>query len=307
MQIINSLSRLETRPVKTPRGKIMRKPQSFSNTIEIRLSKSLKKALQERCLRTGESIDHVIQLALAEELDIEHHTIMQISTSTALVEGVYQGCVNIADIKKYGNFGLGTFDCLDGEGIMFEGEVWQAKEDGSVNKVPDHFLAPFWVMTNFEPKFRQLVAKVSSWEDLSKQIDAYRKSENIFFAIHLSGIFRSIDYRVACKTEAGTDLVTATKNQAMFHVEHCEGDLIGFWSPYYAKTLNIPGYHLHFLSKDKKHAGHVLDLAAENVQLEIGEQNYLKVALPESTAFLQADLSADPAEALAQAEMGKKK
>lgn len=242
---------------------------------------------------------------MADELDIEHHTVFQISTSTALVEGVYQGCVSIGEIKKHGNFGLGTFDSLDGEGIMLDGEVWQAKGDGSLNAVPDECLAPFWVMTNFKPELTQVLNTVTSWEDLCNQIDSYRKSENIFFSIHLTGIFTSIDYRVACKTKPGTDLVTATEQQAMFHLDEYEGDLIGFWSPYYAKTLNVPGYHLHFLSKDKQHGGHVLNLNAKKLSLEISEQTHLKVALPESSAFLQADLTADPADALAKAEMGK--
>ncbi|RUR12597.1 acetolactate decarboxylase [Legionella sp. km772] len=283
----------------------MPKRHPFSNICKTRISASLKQALEERCLRTGESVDHIIQTALAEELDVEHHTIFQISTSTALVEGVYQGCVSIAEIKQHGNFGLGTFDSLDGEGIMLQGEVWQAKGDGSLAKVADSTLAPFWVMTNFKPDRCESLNKVSCWENLCAQIDRHRNSENLFFSIHLSGVFHSIDYRVACKTSPGTDLVTATEQQALFHLEDCAGDLIGFWSPHYAKTLNVPGYHLHFLSKDKQHAGHVLDLKADKLDLELSEQNHLKVALPESNAFLQADLSADPAAALAKAEMGK--
>ena len=35
--------------------------------------------------------------------------------------------MTVAEIKKHGNFGLGTFDSLDGEGIMLDGEVWHAK------------------------------------------------------------------------------------------------------------------------------------------------------------------------------------
>lgn len=283
----------------------MLKPHSFSKIYKMKISQSLEKALLERCARTGESIAHVMQAALAAELDIEHHTIFQISTSTALVEGVYQGCVSIAEIKQHGDFGLGTFDSLDGEGIMFNGEVWQAKGNGTVQKVADTNLCPFWVMTHFKPDLSLNLKHIASWGTLCEQIDLARKSENIFFSIHLSGLFKSIDYRVACKTKPGIDLVTATQQQAMFHLEDCEGDLIGFWSPHYAKTLNVPGYHLHFLSKDRQHAGHVLALKAEHLYLELSEQNHLNVALPESTAFLQADLSTDPGAALAKAEMGK--
>ena len=42
------------------------------------------------------------------------------STCGALVQGDYQGCVTVGELLKHGDFGLGTFDGLDGEGIMLD-------------------------------------------------------------------------------------------------------------------------------------------------------------------------------------------
>jgi acetolactate decarboxylase len=92
--------------------------------------------LQERCRRSGESLDHGINCALAEALDLDHHTIYQISTSGALVQGAYSGCVRVGTLLQHGDFGLGTFDGLDGEGILLDGCCWQARSDGSVVKAP---------------------------------------------------------------------------------------------------------------------------------------------------------------------------
>ena len=45
--------------------------------------------------------------------------------------------MKVADIRRHGDFGLGTFDSLDGEGIMLDGRCWQARGDGSVIEAPD--------------------------------------------------------------------------------------------------------------------------------------------------------------------------
>lgn len=283
----------------------MKKHPHYGHIIHTRISSALWQALIERCERTGETLDHVIQSALATELDVNHHTLFQVSTSTALVQGIYNGCMSVAEIKKHGNFGLGTFDELDGEGIMLNGEVWHAKGDGSLALALDDELAPFWATTTFEPQTSHLLDSVSSWDNLCQQLDRLRTSQNIFTSICIKGIFKHIQYRVACKAEQGTDLVSATNNQSVFDLGDCKGTLLGFWTPQYAKTLNVPGYHLHFLSDDRKFGGHVLNVVANNLQLMLAEETDFKVALPESAEFLQADLSIDPAEALAKAEGAK--
>jgi acetolactate decarboxylase len=270
--------------------------------ISVNLSQSITQALQKRCDKTGETLDHVIQDALAKALGVEHHTLYQVSTSAALVQGVYRGCVSVGDIKAHGDFGLGTFDALDGEGLMLDGHVYQALGNGSVLEPADTAKAPFWVSTEFEADRTVTLDAVSSWEDLCSQIDQYRNSQNLFAAIRIDGVFEEIHYRVACKSAPGTDLVTATSHQAEFRLNHLRGTLLGFWSPSYAKTLNIPGFHLHLLSADRQHGGHVLGIKASNLKLQVMDANNLVLALPESPQFLAADLTSDPSVALSQAE-----
>ena len=113
-----------------------------SHAVALNLSNSLYSALLKRCTETGETFDHVVQEALAKSLGVEHHTLYQVSTSTALVQGVYQGCVTVGKIKTQGDFGLGTFDALNGEGLMLDGHVFQALGDGSVVEPPDSSSAP---------------------------------------------------------------------------------------------------------------------------------------------------------------------
>ena len=273
-----------------------------SRAVTLNVSDSLYAALQKRCADTGETFDHVVQDALAKALGVEHHTLYQISTSTALVQGVYQGCVTVGKIKAHGDFGLGTFDALNGEGLMLDGHVFQALGDGSVIEPPASSSAPFWVSTEFEADRSLTLESVDSWEDLCQQLDKFRNSQNLFSAIRIDGMFDLIHYRVACKSAPGTDLVTATSHQAEFTLHDVGGTLMGFWSPSYARTFNIPGYHLHLLSENHQHGGHVLGIKGRNLKLQIMDANNIVMALPESPQFLSADLSGDPSAALSKAE-----
>jgi acetolactate decarboxylase len=179
--------------------------------------------------------------------------------------------------------------------------------DGSVKEPADSASAPFWVSAEFEADRTITIDKVSSWEELCTHIDGLRRSENLFTAIRIDGLFEEIHYRVACRSAPGTDLVTATSHQAEFTLQNIQGSLIGFWSPVYARTFNIPGYHLHLLSSDHRHGGHILGIRANNLKLQVMDANQLTMALPESPGFLKADLSGDPSAALKKAEGAQSK
>jgi acetolactate decarboxylase len=58
----------------------------------------------------------------------------QTSLMSALLSGVYEGNTTIADLLTHGDFGLGTFNELDGELIAFSSEVYQLRADGSARK-----------------------------------------------------------------------------------------------------------------------------------------------------------------------------
>jgi acetolactate decarboxylase len=44
--------------------------------------------LEARSRQTGEPVAHIVMSSLADTLEIDHSTLFQVSTSTALVEGV---------------------------------------------------------------------------------------------------------------------------------------------------------------------------------------------------------------------------
>ena len=234
------------------------------------------------------------------------HTLYQVSTATALVEGIYQGAVQIAALREHGDLGLGTFESLDGEMVVVDGHFFQVRSDGSVREVQDNVLSPFAAVTAFSPDQSITLENCPDLSYLTSQFDALRQSDNFFYALRVDGTFDYIHARAMRRTKEGIPLVQAAAVQPEFEFHNISGTLVGFWTPEYAKSLNVPGYHLHFVSADRTQGGHVLQCRGENLRLQIQREGDYHIVLPETEDFLKANLRRDPTAALARAEGEKK-
>ncbi len=279
----------------------------MSHRLNTQISDSIWAALVERSQSSGQSVSHLVSAALAEALHLDHHSIFQVSTSGAIVEGLFQGCVSVADLRRHGDFGVGTFENLDGEMIMIEGHCFQATSDGHVREVDDDVLTPFAVVTNFKSDQSLVLQSISDWDDLIAQLDALRTSDNMIIGIRVTGTFDTIDLRAPCVAKPGVGLLEATANQAEFSYTQTTGTLVGFWCPDYTRSISIPGYHVHFISDDRVRGGHVLQLSGTDLQLDLHHVSDVHLAIPETRAFLEADFSGDGAAALEEAERSRVK
>lgn len=46
-------------------------------------------------------------------------------------------------------------------------------------------------------------------------------------------------------------LADSVSKQVIFEFENVSGTLVGFRTPDYAKGINVPGYHLHFITENR--------------------------------------------------------
>jgi acetolactate decarboxylase len=92
------------------------------------------RALVDHAQRAHEPLAHIVSKALAEYLQIAHHTLYQVSTATALVEGIYQGAVRIGTLREHGDLGLGTFEPPV---FMQPGDIFEVEIEGLSNPVQD--------------------------------------------------------------------------------------------------------------------------------------------------------------------------
>lgn len=234
------------------------------------------------------------------------HTLYQVSTATALVEGIYQGAIRIGALRQHGNLGLGTFENLDGEMVIVDGQIFQVGSDGSVREAEDEALIPFAVTTKFASSTPVILQDCPDLARLTAEFDSLRPSENFFYALRVDGQFDYMHTRAMRRTQEGVPLLQAAAVQPEFEFQKIKGTLVGFWTPDYAKTLNVPGYHLHFISDDRRHGGHLLQCRGKDLHLQIQREGSYHVVLPETEDFLKANLRRDPTADLAQAEGEKK-
>ena len=75
----------------------------------------------------------------------------QVSTTDALLQGSYYGVMSYSEVKRHGDFGIATFDGLDGEMVAVDGEFFQVTADGRVHPVADSMTTPFATVTFFSP------------------------------------------------------------------------------------------------------------------------------------------------------------
>jgi acetolactate decarboxylase len=258
-------------------------------------------ALRQRVDESGEPLGHLVARALADALDVDHHTVFQVSTVGALAEGVYEGAVRVGTLREHGDFGLGTFEGLDGELVVLDGVFLQVRSDGTVREAPDDTLSPYAVVNRFVAD-HAIELSVDDLDELSTRLDRERDTENHFFAFRIDGAFASVHLRAACRVAEGTPLAAATEQQSEWHMSDVRGTIVGFWSPEYASRFDVAGYHLHFLTADRRHGGHVLGFREAGLSVGWQRLEQLVVALPEVGDFLTADLRADRQNAIDQAE-----
>jgi acetolactate decarboxylase len=273
--------------------------------IYCNLPDSLYEALMERVQTDKTSIDHVLSTALSQCLGKPLHTLFQVSTSAALVEGLYQGAVTVARLLIHGDFGLGTFIDLDGEMVVLDGICYQISSDGKVSEVERDRLIPYAVVTYFNAEFSEKRAELDSFAELVATCDRLRDSENLFYAFRIDGTFPLVKTRVMKPVTEGTGLKEAASAQQEFLFQEEEGILVGIWSPGFAGSFSVPGYHFHFLSNNRERGGHVLECKVRKAVISGCAMHEMHVSLPETAEFLKADLSGDPAGDLASAERNR--
>jgi acetolactate decarboxylase len=274
--------------------------------LSCHLSTGLWNHLQEYSQRTQQPVTHIVSKALADLFEIPYHTMFQVSTATALVEGIYQGAIRVATLREHGDLGLGTFEGLDGEMVIVDGHFFQVRSDGLVREVDDNVLTPFALITGFAPEPAVTLDQCPDLAHLTSRFDTLRHSDNVFFALRVDGKFDYVHTRAMCRTKEGVPLVQAASVQPEFEFHDIAGTVVGFWSPEYVKTLNVPGYHLHFISTDRTHGGHLLQCNGRGLRLQIQREGDYHIALPETADFLKADLRRDPTADLTRAEGERK-
>jgi len=234
----------------------------------------------------------------------QRETLTQISTIDAILSGVYDGIVTFETLKEYGDFGIGTFEGLDGEMLAFDGNYYQIKADGIAYPVPDSMETPFACVTFFDADHEEQLPEGINYEELQELLDSILPTCNIFHAIRIDGTFSYMKTRsVPAQKKPYPPLVEVTRNQPVFEFNSVKGAMVGFRCPPYVSGVNMPGYHLHFLTKNRDAGGHVLEFKVQQAVVTVDYTSGFLMILPdEESDFYRMDLTQDKQEELEKAE-----
>lgn len=221
----------------------------------------------------------------------DHDTLYQVSTLGALQQGLFQPALTVQDLREHGDFGLGTYEGLDGEMVVNGGTVFQVPFSGRARVAKPNQQTPFAAVTFFEPDQRFRVTRQVDLAGLGKAIDRRLDSVNYFYAVKVTGTFAALQTRsVRRQDKPYPTLGAVIEGQRTFEFTDAKGTLVGIRSPVYVGTMNVPGYHWHFISDTGKSGGHVLALAASDVRVAADQTRNWHVALPDTKAFRRAEL-----------------
>lgn len=233
--------------------------------------------------------------------------LFQVSTLQALQEACYDGVLGLTDLRKRGNFGIGTFEGLDGEMVIASDEVWQVKADGTIQRVSDTVRVPFsnvsWGelpsisvrSTHAYPSRNSTLGAFANLSVLQAQVLQKIDNPNLPWLVVAEGEFLQVQTRsVPGQQKPYPRLIDVVKKQSVFRTEKVRGVLVGFWFPEYFKGINLPGFHLHFLSDDRKAGGHLLEIAAtEGVLLAVYPKANFQMHLPDTGDFAKKNIAGD--------------
>jgi acetolactate decarboxylase len=218
------------------------------------------------------------------------------------VEGIYQEQIPLSKIRRHGDFGLGTFDSLDGEMVMLDGRVYQIAGDGRVREVDEDAATPFACVTFYKPISHDDIDEELSYDAFQDWLLQLLPSPNLFYALRIEGSFAGVRVRSVPRQENYRPLVDVAADQPVFEFADVEGTLAGFFSPAFLASLTVPGLHLHFLSADRRQGGHLLECRPRRVRVGVQFIATLELGLPMSLDYLTWDFRRDTGADLDKAE-----
>lgn len=227
-------------------------------------------------------------------------SLFQLGNASALFAGAIDGDMNYRQLKKKGSFGLGTFNGIQGEMVAVDGHFYKIGLKGVTTPVDPNWKTPFVELVHFSPAPAFHLGGVANYAQLKPLLTAKMDNKNVPYALQVKGTFTYL------KLRSRSPRIALQKNNPIeetYTAENISGTLVGFWFPDYLFNLTVPGFHFHFISKDKKLSGHVLDLQSANLLVSIDKINKIELQFPQTEIYKKAEISAPTIDTYIKSQM----
>jgi acetolactate decarboxylase len=209
------------------------------------------------------------------------------SVLNAMRNGVYLGDETISMLSQKGNFGLGTFNNLDGEMVVIDGVFYRIAPNGQVEKAEQTRKVPFASVTFFKASVNFAIKNVKSVEELQNAVLDKLPSTNKPYAIRIHAVFESITVGGANRVSDTdtTGLAELMKVRPQYNKHNISGTLVGFYNPAYMSGVDLSPFHLHFIADDKEFAGHVITgkFNLPSIDVNIDDKLGYQIVIPQNT------------------------
>ena len=240
---------------------------------------------------------------------MKSNKIYQVSTLQALALGYTRPVVTVSELLEHGDTGLGTFENVDGEMIILDGVCYQAKPDGGIVRSEDSAGVPFAVAgcvkdgRKFKMEEKQNIDAIKL--ELTLKIEEDFGLNSIHVA-RIDGLFNTIHARAGAPYRSHhvslKDILS--KTQKDFSFEQVYGTLVCVYYPDYMDGINASGWHMHFLSKDRKLGGHVFAVSMASGECVVKKMDRIEIQLPREAAFDTYSLKEASQDEIEEVEQG---
>lgn len=225
----------------------------------------------------------------------------QASTLGALMLGRYEATTTVGAALEHGDVGLGTFEGVGGELIVLNGIAYNATVEGKVDLLRSSTPVSFCTVAPFDhyaPVF--LSGGLTDLDALKAALDSRREvshAANSLHAVMATGTFSHVRIRsIAKQHKPYPPLDEATLSQRVFDLDNVNGTIVGVRFPSYLAQVNMPGWHLHLITEDRRRGGHLLGLEGGSLACQITRFDDFELSLPHDKSFARLDLSRDLSE-----------
>jgi acetolactate decarboxylase len=209
------------------------------------------------------------------------HVAFQAGTLDSLLAGRYDGDATVGELLDHGDLGIGTTQGLGGELVVVDGRAFLVDGDGVVSAVGHEVRTPFAVVCRFAPAV-EVPARDHDPDRLRRRIEEVARDGRPVLAVRVDGRFADLRLRsVRAPGRPYPPLAEVTAHQSEWTVDAATGTLVGFRFPDDAAGLEVPGFHLHFLSTDHLVGGHVLAATLVDGTIAVDGADELHVELPD--------------------------
>ncbi len=206
----------------------------------------------------------------------------------AFVNKVFDADLSVADLKKNGDTGLGSFNLLDGEMVMVDGIAYRITEDGKVSVGQPNDKIVYANAAFFDKEISFAVAESMGLDSLKSRVAKQFPSPNFFYVVLVRGNFSKIKLGGLDKQEKpfkeGLDVLIPAR--PVFNASNVSGTMVGFYCPEFIGNMAVKGFHFHFISDDKRYGGHVMEFESSGaLQVEADRKTNIHFYLPDNGDF----------------------